>query len=78
MFLYWMNIMSAILEQSCDIRKRIMRHWSRHDYFSGTGIDMFKAYDTTRIFVLECSRRWINTNEYNRLTLLIVITPSME
>lgn len=56
--------------QSCDIRKRIMRHWSRHDYFSGTGIDMFKAYDTTRIFVLECSRRWINTNEYNMVNLI--------
>lgn len=47
-----------------------MRHWSRHDYFSGTGIDMFKAYDTTRIFVLECSRRWINTNEYNMVNLI--------
>lgn len=56
--------------QSCDIKKRIMRHWSRKDYFSGTGIDMFKAYDTTRIFVLECSGRWINTNEYNMVNLI--------
>lgn len=31
---------------------------------------MFKAYDTTRIFVLECSRRWINTNEYNMVNLI--------
>jgi hypothetical protein len=37
--------------QAVDIRKRIMRHWSRNDYFTGTGIDMFKAQDTTRIFV---------------------------
>ena len=36
--------------QSNDIRKRIMRHWSRSDYFTGTGIDMYKAYDTTRIY----------------------------
>lgn len=36
--------------QSNNMRKRIMRHWSRNDYFSGTGIDMFKAYDTTRIY----------------------------
>lgn len=39
------------LGQSSDIRKRIMRHWSRNDYFTGTGIDMFKAKDTTRIYV---------------------------
>lgn len=39
------------LGQSNDLRKRIMRHWSRNDYFSGTGLDMFKAKDTTRIYV---------------------------
>ena len=38
------------LGQSNDIRSRVMRHWSRNDYFSGTGIDMFKAKDTTRIY----------------------------
>ncbi len=38
------------LGQSNDIRARIMRHWSRNDYFTGTGIDMFKAKDTTRIY----------------------------
>ncbi len=48
--------------QSNNMRKRIMKHWSRNDYFSGTGIDMFKAYDTTRIYaaVTEGTRR---TNE---------------
>lgn len=39
------------LGQAVDIRKRVMRHWSRNDYYSGTGIDMFKAQDTTRIYV---------------------------
>lgn len=42
---------SCYLGQSNDLRKRIMRHWSRNDYFTGTGIDMFKAKDTTRIYV---------------------------
>ena len=36
--------------QSDDMRRRIMRHWSRNDYFTGSGIDMFKAHDTTRIY----------------------------
>lgn len=36
--------------QSNDMRRRIMRHWSRNDYFTGSGIDMFKARDTTRIY----------------------------
>lgn len=56
--------------QSYDIKKRIMRHWSRQDYFSGTGIDMFKAYDTTRIFVLECSGRRVNINEHHMIDLI--------
>ena len=41
--------------QAEDIRQRIMRHWSRADYFTGTGIDLYKALDTTRIFVLVTS-----------------------
>lgn len=39
------------LGQARNIRQRIMRHWSRNDYFTGTGIDMFKARDTTRVYV---------------------------
>ncbi|MGN0193856.1 MAG: GIY-YIG nuclease family protein [Pseudoramibacter sp.] len=45
------------LGQSNDIRKRIMRHWSRNDYFTGTGIDMFKAKDTTRIYTAFTDRK---------------------
>lgn len=38
--------------QSKDIKKRIQRHWSRKDYLSGTGIDLYKAKDTTCIYAL--------------------------
>ena len=36
--------------QSNDIKRRIQTHWSKVNYAT-TGIDMFKAYDTTRIYV---------------------------
>lgn len=45
------NYNICYLGQARDLRKRIMRHWSRNDYFTGTGIDMFKALDTTRIYI---------------------------
>lgn len=38
--------------QAEDIKNRIMRHWSRWEYFSGTGVDILKALDTTRIFAI--------------------------
>ena len=41
--------------QSKNIKARIQQHW-RNINFCTTGIDMFKALDTTRIFVL-CSNR---------------------
>ena len=41
---------ACYIGQSNNMKKRIMRHWARNDYFTGAGIDMFKAYDTTRIF----------------------------
>lgn len=37
--------------QSKDIKKRIQQHWSKIN-FGTTGIDMFKALDTTRIYAL--------------------------
>lgn len=37
--------------QSKDIKKRILQHWSKTNYGT-SGIDMFKALDTTRIFVV--------------------------
>ena len=55
--------------QAEDIRQRIMRHWSRADYFTGTGIDLYKALDTTRIFVLECESKKLNPIE-NKMTSL--------
>lgn len=56
------------LGQADDIRKRIMRHWSRNDYFTGTGIDMFKAKDTTRIYVAPVDRkRKINSLEHKSI-----------
>lgn len=54
--------------QASDISKRIMRHWSRNDYFTGTGIDMFKAKDTTRIYAFPMSEKEykrVNTFEYD-------------
>ena len=53
------------LGQSRDIRRRILHHWSRQkpierllfgDYkSSGLSVDSFRAFDTTRIFVLPCN-----------------------
>ena len=62
---------ACYLGQAVDIRKRIMRHWSRNDYFSGTGIDMFKAKDTTRIYVaLTNNSRITNTLEYDTINAI--------
>lgn len=59
------------LGQAVDIRKRIMRHWSRNDYFTGTGIDMFKAKDTTRIFVaLTNEKNKVNTLEHKTINAM--------
>ena len=53
------------LGQSHDIRRRILSHWSKQksierllfdDYkHSGLSVDSFRAFDTTRIFVLPCN-----------------------
>lgn len=56
---------TSYIGQSSDIRKRIMQHWSKKNYFSGTGIDMFKAKDTTRIYVYP-----MKPNEYKRVDTL--------
>ena len=50
--------------QAQNIRQRVMQHWSRSNYFTGTGIDLFKPYDTTRIFVLTCEENEINQLEH--------------
>lgn len=62
---------ACYLGQAADIKKRIMRHWSRVDYFYGKGLDLFKAKDTTRIFYYECaSYKEINELEYKMIRLL--------
>lgn len=55
--------------QAQNIRHRIMRHWSRSDYFSGTGIDLFKGYDTTRIYILECPKEDIDILEFQIINI---------
>ena len=55
---------TCYIGQTGDITKRILRHWSRTDYFTGTGIDLFKAFDTTRIYVVECDKNSLDKNEY--------------
>ena len=57
--------------QATDLKRRIMRHWSTDDYFWGKGIDRFKAYDTTRIFV-EKTDNFIQKNSSERLGLCII------
>ena len=39
--------------QSNNMKKRILSHWNKKAYYTGTGIDMFRAEDTTRIFSIE-------------------------
>lgn len=56
--------------QAYNIQQRIMRHWSRSDYYTGTGIDLFKAFDTTRLFVLECNKENLNSIEYQMTQLV--------
>ena len=54
--------------QSNDIRRRVVRHWQRKDYFTGCGIDMFKALDTTRLYVFNmdgASKALVDLYEYN-------------
>lgn len=48
---------ACYIGQAKDMKKRIMRHWSRNDYFDGIGIDLFKAKDTTRIYVYSMSEQ---------------------
>lgn len=42
-----------------------MRHWGRRNYFTGHGIDIYKAKDTTRIFVKPVSVYDLNSEEHN-------------
>ncbi len=56
--------------QADDIKQRVMRHWSRSDYFTGTGIDLFKAFDTTRLYALRCEHTKMNEIE-NQMTQLV-------
>ncbi len=61
---------ACYIGQSENITQRIMQHWSRSDYFSGVGIDLFKAYDTTRIFVLPCDIKEMDKLEHKLVELI--------
>lgn len=43
---------SFYLDDSDDMKTSILNHWSRSNYYSAHGIDLFKAKDTTRIYAL--------------------------
>ena len=51
--------------QAEDIRKRILAHW-RVDKMGTLGIDLFRAKDTTRIYVINTPR--MNSNEYKAVS----------
>ena len=61
------NYHAFYVGQSSDITRRIMGHWARSNYFTGTGIDLFKPNDTTRIFAYPCEEKEINQVEYKML-----------
>ena len=56
--------------QSKDIKQRIMQHW-RKTNFSTTGIDMFKALDTTRIYVL-CTEKDVTQSLIDRVEYHVI------
>ena len=64
---------ACYIGQAKDIRRRIMAHWSRNNYHSGNGIDMFKAYDTTRIYAaINESRNEENNNVLENDSIRII------
>ena|GEM_PF-2008869 len=55
--------------QAVDLTGRIMGHWSKSNYFTGTGIDLFKPFDTTRIYVYPCEPEKLSMLEYKILDM---------
>lgn len=49
--------------QSENIKTRILAHWSKDNWFT-TGIDMFRAKDTTRIYYIAAQKKELNVAEY--------------
>lgn len=57
---------ACYIGQSSDMARRIKVHWGRKNYFTGTGIDMFRAKDTTRIYALDIiDEKKINEVEFD-------------
>ena len=56
--------------QSKDIKKRIQQHWAKVN-FGTTGIDMFKALDTTRIYVV-CTDNAFNKDEIDHIEYKLI------
>lgn len=52
--------------QSIDIKRRVISHW-RTDSFVTQGIDLFRAKDTTRIFVLPLLGNNLDQAEYDKV-----------
>ena len=46
---------SFYVEKSDNIKMSVEIHWSKDDYYAGHGIDLFKAKDTTAIYVYKDS-----------------------
>ena len=63
---------SCYIGQSKNIKTRIQQHWKKMNY--GTiGIDMFKALDTTRIYVL-CTSREVTQHMIDKLEYMFIHT----
>lgn len=57
-------------QASKSIKSRVMRHWSRNDYFTGTGIDLYKALDTTRLYAMKCDIEALDREEHRCVNLM--------
>lgn len=58
------NYCTYYIGQSNDMKKRIKQHWNRKNYWTGTGIDLYKPKDTTQVFVLPTSKN--NLDKYEK------------
>lgn len=61
---------SCYIGQSKNIKQRIQQHWRRTN-FCTTGIDMFKAHDTTRIFAV-CVDESVKQRQIDKLEYLFI------
>ncbi|MBO5324968.1 MAG: GIY-YIG nuclease family protein [Lachnospiraceae bacterium] len=55
--------------QAVDIKKRVLEHW-RKDSFVTKGIDLFRAKDTTRIYVIPLCLEKLDQSEYDYVSAI--------